>query len=143
MGKRSFALGLLTALAATAATDTHTTTRPTTHVYMQGGTSVPARRVVYTQAPVHHTGGTTSVARTAYAKIVRTYEILDGGDVIEMAMDAGLELVSIWRRGETLHVSLSMREIEAVEAVITAYALPVTGSPSKLSAEFAKAVRYI
>jgi hypothetical protein len=69
--------------------------------------------------------------------------MLDGGDIVEMAMDAGLELASIWRKGDTLHVSLTQREIEAVEAVITAYALPVTGSPSKLSAAFAKAVRYI
>jgi hypothetical protein len=69
--------------------------------------------------------------------------MLDGGDIVEMAMDAGLELASIWRKGDTLHVSLTQREIDAIEAVITAYALPVTGSPSKLSAAFAKAVRYI
>ena len=139
MGKRSFALGMLTALAAAAATDTH----PTTHTYVQGGTPVTTRRVVYTQTSAPRHSGTTATARTAYAKIVRTYEILDGGDIVEMAMDAGLELASIWRKGDTLHVSLTQREIEAVEAVITAYALPVTGSPSKLSASFAKAVRYI
>jgi hypothetical protein len=144
MGKRSFALGVLTALTAAAAAESTTYTRPTT-IYAQGG-STPVRRVVYTQTPVlapRHNSGTTAVARNAYDKLVRTYDILDNGDIVEMAQDVGLELASIWRHGETLRVSLTQREIEAVEAVITAYALPVTGSPSKLSASFAKAVRYI
>ena len=142
MGKRSFALGVLTALAAaSAATEDSHTTHHTTHTYVQGGT--PTRRVVYTPAPAHHSSGTTATARTAYSKIVRVYEIIDGGDIIDMADDVGLELASIWRRGETIRVTLSSREIEAVEAVITAFALPVMGSPSKLSAAFAKAVRYI
>ena len=140
MGKRSFALGMLTAIAAAAATDSHTTnTHHTT--YVQGGTPV-TRRLVYTQAPTY-AGGTTAVARKAYDKLVRVYELLDGGDIVDMAADVGLELVSIWRHGETIRASLSTREIEAIEAVITAFALPVTGSPSKLSASFAKAVRYI
>ncbi len=137
MGKKSFALGVLTALAAASAVTENTTyTHPTTHTtrtYVQGGTPV--------LTPRH--SGTTAVARNAYDKLVRTYDILDNGDIVEMAQDVGLELVSIWKHGETIRVSLSCLEREAVEAVITAFGLPVTGSPSKLSASFAKVVRYI
>lgn len=148
MGKRSFALGVLTALTAAAAAES---TRPTTtyvhptttHTYVQGGTPVPEHHVIYTAPAPRSSCGTTSVARTAYGKMVKVYDLLDDGDVIEMGIDIGLELVSIWKRGETIRVSLSRSEREAVEAVITAFALPVTGSPSKLSASFAKAVRYI
>lgn len=156
MGKRSFILGALAATAAIAeaAASESTTyrTAPTKEYYVRSSVPTPSR-TTYVQSgtqthsytsPNRYSGGTMSIARNAYRKLVDLYDILDDGDVVEMSMDIGLELSSIWRTGRSIRITtLSTLEKEAIENVITAFGLPITGRPSKLASEFAKVVRYI
>jgi len=134
MGKRSFALGVLTALAAAAATEDHSTytTPATTHTYVQGGT--PAHRVVYTTSPLT-IKELACVAFDKMMKVNKVYTISESDRLYE----TGKELRRIYLEDETVRTVLNFDERKAVRKVMDAYNLPI-GDAKTLAFRFGRLV---
>ena len=135
MGKRSFALGVLTALAAAAATEDHSTyTTPvtTTHTYVQGGTPV---RTVYTTS----TPSLTTQARDPFEKMMRVNRAftISGSDCL---YEVGKELRRIYLEDETNRTSLTFSERKVLRKVIDTYDLPI-GDAKMLAYRFGRLVK--
>jgi len=135
MGKKSFALGVLTALAAAAATeDTHHTTytRPvSTNIYAQAGTPT---RVVYTSTPT-----LTEKARYAFNKMMQVNKAftISSSDCL---YEVGKELRRVYLEDETIRTSMSFDERKAVRKVIDVYDLPI-GDAKMLAYRFGRLVK--
>ena len=141
MGTRSFAHGMLTAIAAAAATDTHThptyervTYTPVTHtpVYEQ---ATPTR-VVYT------TGATptlTEKARYAFNKMMQVNKAftISNSDCL---YEVGKELRRIYLEDETIRTSMSFDDRKTVRKVMDVYDLPI-GDAKMLAFRFGRLVK--
>ena len=136
MGKKSFALGVLTALAAAAATEeshhTYTTPATTTHTYVQGGT--PTRVVYTTGAP-----SITAQARALFEKMMhvnRAFTISSSDAMYEV----GKELRRVYLEDETNRTSLTFSERKLIRKVIDVYDLPI-GDAKMLAFRFGRLVK--
>lgn len=139
MGKKSFALGVLTALAAAAAAeDTHTYTQATytrpvnTHTYVQAPT-----RVVYTttgSAPA-----LTVQARGPFEKMMRINRAftISASDCL---YETGKELRRVYLEDETNRTSLTFNERKVIRKVIDTYDLPI-GDAKMLAFRFGRLVK--
>jgi hypothetical protein len=138
MGKKSFALGVLTALAAAAATEdsrtyAHTTytTPVTTHTYEQ---ATPTR-VVYTTGT---TPALTTQARAPFDKMMRVNRAftISGSDCL---YEVGKELRRVYLEDESNRTSLTFNERKLVRKVIDVYDLPI-GDAKMLAFRFGRLV---
>ena len=134
MGKRSFALGMLTAIAAAAATDTHThptyervTYTPVTH------TPVYEQATYTTSAP-----SLTTQARVPFEKMMKVNKAftISGSDCL---YEVGKEIRRIYLEDETTRTSLTFSERKAVRKVVDVYDLPI-GDAKMLAFRFGRLV---
>ena len=137
MGKRSFALGVLTALAAAAATEDshHTYTTPaTTHTYVQGGTPTPTRVVYTTGVP-----SITAQARTPFEKMMRINRAFTISNA-DALYETGKEIRRVYLEDESNRTSLTFSERKLVRKVIDVYDLPI-GDAKMLAFRFGRLVK--
>ena len=136
MGKKSFALGVLTALAAAAATeDSHT------HPTYERVTYTPVTRtpVVYEQATYTTSAPSlTTRARIPFEKMVRINRAftISSSDAL---YEVGKELRRVYLEDETSRTSLSFDERKVLRKVIDVYDLPI-GDAKMLAFRFGRLV---